>query len=116
LLLPDSEFYSVLSTLPAPDPTNPTTSATYGIVQSAIHSSLEIYEEIVSLTEKEEGETMKSEVDKRRMRLGAPRADELRKVVGREIWSVSKVRDCSKDLTRRRNTHGPIYPATRTLQ
>jgi superkiller protein 3 len=58
----------------------------------AIHDSLPVLEEIVNLTEKDEEEVVKREVEKRRMRLGASGPEKLKKEVGREVWGGSKVR------------------------
>ncbi|KAL0956081.1 hypothetical protein HGRIS_002250 [Hohenbuehelia grisea] len=82
--LEDSELYSVLSTLPPPDPTNPTATTTYD-AQTAVHNTLTILEEIVTLLEKEEAESSKREIDKRRMRLGAPSLVQITKDVKREL-------------------------------
>ncbi|KAG8892140.1 Superkiller protein 3, partial [Tulasnella sp. 403] len=70
LLLPSSSYYNVLSSLPPPEPTAPTSTTTYAI-QSAIQNSLPILEELVSMEEKREERFINSEVDKRRMRLNA---------------------------------------------
>ena len=77
--------------LPEPDPTAPTSSTTTYAVQVSIHNSLPILEEIVSLTEFDEEEKIKKEVDRRRMRLGASRPEILKAEVGREIWESSTV-------------------------
>ena len=90
LLLPQSQLYQVLSSLPPPDLTNPTGTTTMTI-QMAIQDSLPVIEEIVSLAEKDEEEMIKKEVDKRRMRLGASGPEQLRREVGREVRGVSKV-------------------------
>ncbi|KAG2046495.1 protein prenylyltransferase [Suillus hirtellus] len=89
--LPESSLYPVLSTLPPPDATNPT-STSISPTQSAIHNSLAVYEELVSLTEREEEMFIKSEFDKRRTRLGAPKPEQLKKDIGIEIWHSSKVK------------------------
>lgn len=81
----------MLSTLPPPDPSNPTVTTTLR-TQEAIYDSLPILEEIITLTEKDEDETIKKEVDKRRMRLGALAPEELRKEVSTEVLGSSKVR------------------------
>jgi len=91
MLLVESSLFPVLSTLPPPDPANPTATTTLAI-QEAVHNSLPVLEEIITLTEQDEEETLKKEVDKRRMRLGASGPEELRKEVGREIWGSSNVR------------------------
>lgn len=90
MLLPESSFYPVLSALPPPDPANPTATTTLSI-QEAVHNSLPVLEEIIIMTEKDEEETLKKEVDKRRMRLGAAGPEELKKEVGREVWGSSQV-------------------------
>lgn len=89
-MLPGSYLYLLISTLPPPDPTNPT-STTTSAIQACIHNTLPILEEIIALIEKDEDEMVKKEVDKRRMRLGAAGPEELRKDVGREVWGSSKV-------------------------
>jgi superkiller protein 3 len=67
-------------------------SESYRVVQEAIYNPLTILEEIISIQENEEESTLKREVDKRRMRLGAARPEQLRREVGLEIWTVSRVR------------------------
>ena len=91
LLLPGSPFYPVLSTLPPPDPTNPTGTTTF-LAQSAIHNSLPILEEIVGIVERNEQSAFEKEVQKRRTRLGAAGPEQIKRDVGREIWGASKVR------------------------
>ena len=91
LLLPESPFYSVLSTLPPPDPTNPTSTSTHP-TQSAIHNSLPILDELVSLYEEEENETMEKEVQKRRTRLGAAGPAQGKREGAREFLGPSRVR------------------------
>jgi superkiller protein 3 len=56
-----------------------------------MHNSLPTLEEIVALTEKDEEENLKREIDKRKTRLGAAGPEELKKEVGREVWGTSKV-------------------------
>lgn len=90
LLLPESKSYQTLSLLPEPDPTNPTSTTTLQ-VQMAISNSLPILEEIVELLETYEADTIKAEIQKRRTRLNAPPADELKKQVGLEVWAKSKL-------------------------
>ena len=89
-MLPTSPLYATLSTLPEPDPTAPTSTTTYHI-QVAIYNSLPFLEEIVDLTEKTEEETVKKEIDKRRMRLGAPPRETLIREVTLEVMNDSKV-------------------------
>lgn len=90
LFLPESPFYSTLSELPPPDATSPTATTTF-FAQTAIHDSLPLLEEIVSIHEKDEENNYNREVDARRKRLDAAGPEEVRKEVVREIWSVSKV-------------------------
>ncbi|KDQ57736.1 hypothetical protein JAAARDRAFT_35420 [Jaapia argillacea MUCL 33604] len=90
LYLPGSKVYDVLSALPAPDPTNPTATTTFA-AQVALHNTLSILEEIVTLHEKEEEETINREVDKRRMRLGAAGPEQIRAEVAREVLAVSRL-------------------------
>jgi len=90
LLLPESSLYPVLSNLLAPDPTNPTSSNVSGI-QEAIHNSLPVLQEVVSLAEKDEDETIKKEIDKRRTRLNAGSPGEAKKEVEMETLSRSRV-------------------------
>jgi superkiller protein 3 len=52
---------------------------------------LPIFEEIVTLTERLEEEKIKKEVEKRRMRLGAPRPEQIKNEVAREVWDASEV-------------------------
>ena len=91
LYLPTSDLYPVLSSLPPPDATNPDATTTFA-AQSAIQDSLPIIQEIVQILEKYEETTFTQEVDKRRKRLGAPSPDVIRREVGYEICSESRVR------------------------
>ncbi|TCD60261.1 Superkiller protein 3 [Steccherinum ochraceum] len=90
LWLPTSEYYPLLSTLPPPDATNPNATTTF-TAQSAMQNSLPVLEEIVAVLETDEQATLKSEFDKRRTRLGAAGPEQIRKDVGREVWSSSKL-------------------------
>jgi len=76
--------------LPEPDPTAPASTTTFAI-QTAVHNTLPTLEEVISLTEKDEEERIKKEVDKRRMRLGSGRPEQIKKDVSREVWENSKV-------------------------
>lgn len=89
-LLPDSPYYDTLSTLPPPDHTNPDSTTTF-VTQEAIHDSLPVIEEIMTLTEQEEETFMKVEFDKRRTRLGTSPPHILRKEIGLEVWRTSKL-------------------------
>ena len=91
LLLPSSPFHPVLSTLPPPDPTNPTSTNTF-VAQTAIHDSLPILEELVSIYEREEATWEQSEIAKRRQRLNAPPPQEVQRVVTMELMARSKVK------------------------
>ncbi|KAG8887667.1 hypothetical protein FRB98_009229 [Tulasnella sp. 332] len=71
LLLQNSRYYALLSTLPAPEPTAPTSTPTY-VVQSAIHNSFPILEELLNIEEGKFRDFITKEVAKRRTRLGAP--------------------------------------------
>ncbi|KZT68315.1 TPR-like protein [Daedalea quercina L-15889] len=90
LMLPDSPLYPVLSTLPPPDPTNPTLTSTHP-TQSAIQNSLPVLEELVSLHEQEESGNIEKEFQKRRTRLGAAGPEQLRKEVAREFLGPSQL-------------------------
>lgn len=82
----------MLSTLPPPDPTAPTATPTLGI-QTAVHNTLPIIEEIVSLLEKEEEASFNREFERRRTRLDAVNAgpEGIRRQVGKAVWGVSNV-------------------------
>ena len=56
-----------------------------------MYNSLPVIEEIVSIYENDERVTIKSEIERRRTRLGAAGPEQIRKEVGREVWSTSKV-------------------------
>jgi len=90
-LLESSAFYSILSTLPEPEPTAPTSTTTFA-VQQAVYNSLPILEQLVDLNETEEEDFLKREVEKRRTRLGAPPLERLKLDVGLEVWEISPVR------------------------
>jgi superkiller protein 3 len=93
LLLPNSSLYTLLSTLPPPEPTNPTigTTSTFSYVQNAVYQgSLPILEEVITLIEKEEESVIKKEIEKRRFRINAAGPEQLKKEVGREVWSISR--------------------------
>lgn len=90
----------MLSSLPPPDATNPTSTSIY-TTQSAIHNSLAVYEELISLTEREEETFVRSEFDKRRTRLGGPKPEQLKKDIGLEVWRSSKVNQSCEYLDAR---------------
>lgn len=91
LLLESSPLYSVLSTLPEPEPTAPSGTTTFA-VQQAVYNSLPTLEQLVDLNEIEEADFLKREVEKRRTRLGASPLERLKLEVGLEVWEVSQVR------------------------
>ncbi|KAF7321489.1 Antiviral protein [Mycena kentingensis (nom. inval.)] len=90
LILPDSPFNGLLSTLPIPDHTNPESVPAYA-TQAAVHNALPILEEIVAVLERNEASAYDKEVAKRRTRLGAATPEVLRKEVGVEIWGSSRL-------------------------
>ncbi|TFK44590.1 superkiller protein 3 [Crucibulum laeve] len=103
LLLPESSIHDVLLSLPPPDPTNPTSTTTFSI-QFALQNSLNTLEEIVNLVEAEEEQTLHREVEKRRMRLGAAGPEQLKKEVGKEIWSKSRLPTLYTEILNHPNT------------
>ncbi|OAX37205.1 superkiller protein 3 [Rhizopogon vinicolor AM-OR11-026] len=111
IYLPDSSLYPVLSSLPPPDATNPTSTST-SPSQSAIHNSLAVYEELISLTEREEETFIKSEFDKRRTRLGGPKPEQLRKDIGLEVWRSSKLPALYNEILNHPNTSDELRRAT----
>ena len=62
------------------------------MAQSAIHNSLPVLLELITLLETHEEEYLKKEVEKRRTRLGAPGPEQLEKDIGKEVWGTSRVR------------------------
>lgn len=110
-LLPDSPFYSTLSDLPPPDPTNPTSTTTFA-AQTAIHNSLPVIEEIISLTEQNEEAFIKTEFDRRRTRLGASQPDQLKKEIGLEVWRTSKLPLLYQEVLNHPNTSDELRRST----
>jgi superkiller protein 3 len=91
--LPDSKYHDLLSKLPLPDQTNPTSTTTFSS-EMAIHvGSIKIAQEVIELLEDVEKSTVEKEVDKRRTRLdsASKSKDALRNEIGVEIWRKSKV-------------------------
>jgi hypothetical protein len=80
----------MLSTLPEPDLTNPT-STTIVSSQAAVYNSLPILDEIVSLVEADETETLEKEIANRRTRLNAGSPQSVKNEVVREVYKGSKV-------------------------
>jgi len=90
MYLPDSAIYPTLSMLPVPDSTNPTDTTT-ALSQAAIYNSLPNLEEIVSLNEADETETLDREIGNRRKRLNAGSPRSVRNGVIQEVYGSSKV-------------------------
>jgi superkiller protein 3 len=67
--------------------------------QNAIHRSLSVIEEIVTILEKEEESQISKEIDRRRFRLGAGRPEDIRSEVGLGVWKESKVSGVIFDLS-----------------
>ncbi|KIJ39435.1 hypothetical protein M422DRAFT_32689 [Sphaerobolus stellatus SS14] len=111
LLLPTSPLYRTLSMLPEPEPTAPTSTTIYGI-QTAVYNSLPILEEVVSLMERNEDEQIKKEVDKRRMRLGAGRPEQIQKDVSREVWEKSNLPALYDEILNHPNTGDELRRST----
>ncbi|KAI0063698.1 superkiller protein 3 SKI3 [Artomyces pyxidatus] len=111
LYLPESPFYPTLSSLPQPDATNPTATTTFD-AQSSIHNSLPILEEIVSLVEREEEDHIKREVDNRRKRLNAGSPEDIRREVGREVYSISKLPPLYNEILNHPNTSDELRRLT----
>ncbi|TFY67241.1 hypothetical protein EVJ58_g1753 [Rhodofomes roseus] len=111
LVLPDSPFYAVLSTLPPPDPTNPTASSTHP-TQLAIQDSLPTLEELISIHEQEETENIEREFQKRRTRLGAAGPEQLKKEVAREFMCPSQLPRLYNEVINHPNTSDELRRAT----
>ncbi|KAF8070280.1 TPR-like protein [Lyophyllum atratum] len=111
LLLPQSPIYVTLLSLPRPDLTNPASATTF-TAQTAIHQSLPHLEEIVSLLEIHEEETIKKEVEKRRTRLGAAGPELVKKEVGREVWGTSKIPLLYNEILNHPNTSDELRRLT----
>ncbi|KAK0207900.1 superkiller protein 3 [Desarmillaria ectypa] len=113
LYLPTSPHYALLSTLPPPDPTNPTSTTTFE-AQEAVHNGLPILEETVRILEKDETEKITREFEKRRTRLGAGSPEQIKKDVGIEIWSVSRLPSLYNDILNHPNTSDELRRETET--
>ncbi|KAJ6607768.1 superkiller protein 3 SKI3 [Mycena sp. CBHHK59/15] len=111
LVLAGSPVYAVLATLPPPDHTNPSSTMTYK-TQSAVHNSLPIIEEIISIIERDEEEMYNKEFAKRRTRLGATSPEQLRKEVGVEIWGVSRLPKLYDDVLNHPHTSDELRRTT----
>ncbi|KAF9245024.1 superkiller protein 3 [Melanogaster broomeanus] len=110
-LLPDSPLYATLSTLPSPDPTNPTSTSTFD-TQTAIHNSLPVIEEIISISERDEEAVIKNEFDKRRTRLGGPSPDQLKRDIGVEVWGASKLPSIYQEVLNHPSTSDDLRRST----
>ncbi|KAI0305418.1 TPR-like protein [Multifurca ochricompacta] len=115
LYLPDSPLYSILSTLPVPDLTNPT-ATTIASSQAAIHNSLPILEEVVSLNEADERETFEKEVARRRTRLNAGSPHHIRNEVAQEVYSGSKLPYLYDEILNHPNTSDELRRQTESKQ
>ncbi|KAI0322400.1 TPR-like protein [Amylostereum chailletii] len=111
LYLPESPFYPTLSTLPPPDLTQPTATTTFAS-QSAIYNSLPVFEEIAAILEKDEQDAMKREVDNRRKRLNAAGPEEIKREVGRELLSVSRIPPVYSEILNHPNTPDDLRRTT----
>ncbi|OJT10137.1 Superkiller protein 3 [Trametes pubescens] len=111
LLLPESPLYSTLSSLPPLDPTNPT-STTIGETQAAVHNSLPVLEELVSIYEQEENNTAQNEISKRRTRLGAPPLDQIHRDVTLEVLGSSQLPRLYDEILNHPNTSDDLRRAT----
>ncbi|KAI0743910.1 TPR-like protein [Daedaleopsis nitida] len=111
LLLPGSPFYPLLSSLPPPDPTNPTSTTIY-LVQTAIHNTLPLSEEIVLIHEREEEMIIQREVSNRRQRLGAPPAEQIQRDVALEVISRSKLPGLYNEVLNHPNTSDELRRET----
>ncbi|KAH9858634.1 TPR-like protein [Lenzites betulinus] len=111
LLLPESPLYLVLTTLPPPDPTNPA-STTIEEVQSAVHNSLPVLEELVSIYEQQENSFAQNEIIKRRTRLGAPPLDQIQRDVTLEVLSSSQLPRLYDEVSNHPNTPDELRRVT----
>jgi superkiller protein 3 len=93
LFLPDSAYYSTLSSLPPPDLTAPESTTTFE-AQSLLQNSLPIITEITAQTESTESKSISDEIDRRRKRLTTTTsAEETRRIVLKEIMYKSPLPD-----------------------
>ncbi|KZT56246.1 hypothetical protein CALCODRAFT_323866 [Calocera cornea HHB12733] len=111
LLLPGSELYATLELLPDPEPTAPLASGVHA-VQLAMVDSLPTLQEVIALSEKEEDEAVKREVDKRRMRLGAGTAEEIRRAVRKEVGEGSQLPRLYEELLNHPSTSDELRRET----
>lgn len=115
LYLPDSTIYPTLSTLPTPDLTNPIDTATASS-QAAMYNSLPILEEIVSLNEADETETLDKEIGNRRKRLHAGSPQSVRNEVIREVYGSSKLPYLYDEILNHPNTSDELRRQTESKQ
>ncbi|KIY52714.1 hypothetical protein FISHEDRAFT_69529 [Fistulina hepatica ATCC 64428] len=111
LLLPGSEYYDTLSSLPAPDHTNPTSTTTHDI-QCAMYNSLPVLQEIVSILEAQETSSFNVEVDKQRQRLGAPGLDQIKLDVRLEMSASSQLPSYYDDIINHAHTSDELRRET----
>lgn len=91
--LPDSPYFALLSTLPEPDQTAPTSTPTFE-AQMAMHlNSLRTLLEVITLVEGFEGDLVEKEFEKSRMRMNAAgkSREQLRNEAGLSVWTQSKL-------------------------
>lgn len=93
LVLPDSKYYGLLSTLPAPEPTKQETPTFIDVQMATTLDSLKITQKVIGLVEYVEQDLIEKEAEKKRMRIeGAGKSREvLRNEAGASIWSNSKL-------------------------
>ncbi|KAG7088368.1 hypothetical protein E1B28_012371 [Marasmius oreades] len=111
LLLPESPYYSVLSSLPPPDHTAPESTSTYRI-QIALHDALTVLEEMIELVEQQEENYMRKEFERRRTRLGAGTPEQIRQAIGREVWGSSRLPALYAELLNHPNTSDELRRKT----
>lgn len=97
-LLPSSPYFSLLSSLPPPDPSAPLASGTHN-VQLAIHNNMSVLSELVAINEQEEASAIARETDKRRLRLGTGlTAEQTHKAVQSEVMATSPLPDLYQSI------------------
>ncbi|KAJ4000018.1 TPR-like protein [Lentinula boryana] len=110
-LLPDSPLYEVLSNLPPPDSTNPTSTTTFPI-QTALYNSLTVVEELIVILERDEESYLKREFEKRRTRLNAGPPEQIRKEIGQEVWGNSRLPSLYNQVLNHPNTEDTLRRQT----
>ncbi|KZT41438.1 TPR-like protein [Sistotremastrum suecicum HHB10207 ss-3] len=105
LVLPNSPFFPILSSLPEPDPQQAHSNAAHDVTV-AVHNSLPIIEEMVEILEKQESDQVTKEVERRRMRLtsSGQSKEQLTNEVGRDIWASSQLPGLYDEIINHANT------------